>query len=223
MKLIKDDYYEEEFRYKNRDELKSIISMLKYEIEQLKNILEHPCYTNYPDIETHPYRERLVFAQESLKRAIGVYKQSGGQYEPTQEEINAQLFDELTPYINKLVVTVDNHIMDTVIYTATLEKDEFRLTRKFNMPDHIEECSFIKKQEFIDKISQLRIGEWRRNYSLSRFGYPDDEAIHWDLEISFSTDDYPLRIHGAGVHPYNYLELLCMFNPKFISEYEKKR
>ena len=218
MRLIKNDYYEEEFRYKNRDELLRSITGLKNEIEQLKNILEHPSYTIDPDIEMPDYKARLLFARESLKRAIGVLIQGGGIKEVSKEDINSQNFEECTPYINELSLRIENIITGSVLYTAKLESNIFRLKAKYSFLDNEDDVASITKQEFIEKISDLHIGEWRRNYSLSRFGYPDNEEAHWDLEISFSTDDPPVRIHGAGVHPYNYNNLLGMFNPRFLNE-----
>lgn len=218
MKLIKDDYYEEEFRYKNRDELLRSITGLKNEIEQLKNILEHPCYTVDPDIEMPDYKSRLLFARESLKRAIGVLIQGGGIKEVSKEDMDAQNFEECTPYIKELSLRIENIITGSVLYTAKLESNNFHLKSKHSSSSKEDDITTMSKQEFIEKISDLHIGEWRRNYSLSRFGYPDNEDSHWDLKISFSTDDPPVVIHGAHVLPYNYNNLWGLFNPRFLDK-----
>lgn len=69
----------------------------------------------------------------------------------------------------------------------------------------------MEKDEFLEGLRGLHIGEWRRNYDTRRFGYEVLDGTQWELEIFFSDGHKPVKKYGSNSYPYNFnkfLELL---------------
>lgn len=62
------------------------------------------------------------------------------------------------------------------------------------------------KDEFMDELSRLHIGEWRGSYSPERFGYVVLDGTQWELEIHYNNGAKPFKSHGTNSFPYNFNE-----------------
>jgi hypothetical protein len=60
------------------------------------------------------------------------------------------------------------------------------------------------KEQFLEEIRKLHIGEWRSRYTPERFGYFFPEGIHWNLTIEFSNGNMPFKVKGHNSGPYNF-------------------
>ena len=60
------------------------------------------------------------------------------------------------------------------------------------------------KEEFLDGLRELHIGEWRSKYDLRRFGCMVLDGTQWELEIYFSNGHKPVKIYGDNAYPYNF-------------------
>lgn len=60
------------------------------------------------------------------------------------------------------------------------------------------------KQDILDTIKSMHIGEWRTRYTLERFGYHVCDGTQWELEIYFSNEHKPVKIYGDNAYPYNF-------------------
>lgn len=60
------------------------------------------------------------------------------------------------------------------------------------------------KEEFLDGLYDLHIGEWRNKYDLRRFGCMVLDGTQWELEIYFSNGHKPVKIYGDNAYPYNF-------------------
>ena len=61
-------------------------------------------------------------------------------------------------------------------------------------------------------MADLYLGEWRKNYDPSRFGYAVLDGTQWHLYLYFSNGHKPLKIHGSNDYPYNFDRLLDHLN-----------
>ena len=79
----------------------------------------------------------------------------------------------------------------------------------------IEELQEFKTEHFIKAIKDLHLGEWRKNYDMSKHGLVVFDGTHWKLEINFGSG-YVEKFHGHSTYPYNFelLEMLLNFNAK---------
>ena len=97
----------------------SVIRALKNEIEQLKNIMEHPDYNKLYSIDIN-YGIRLSYARKSIEKVKQYIKNKGGEYTQTEEERRAKKFEDKIPLINKVVIKFTNSANFNAIHTATL-------------------------------------------------------------------------------------------------------
>lgn len=73
------------------------------------------------------------------------------------------------------------------------------------------EIEVMDKDEFLERLAKLHIGEWRRGYDTRRFGYEVCDGTQWELEIYFSNHHKPVKIYGNNAYPYNFDRALELF------------
>lgn len=101
-------------------------------------------------------------------------------------------------------------------FTIDLTDNQFRMDTEhslFHKPSnfYIEPDYPMSKEEFLDKLRQLNIGEWRRGYTTKRFGYEVLDGTQWDLEIQFSNKNKPFKVYGDNAYPYNFDDFQKLF------------
>ena len=196
------------------EDANSVIRALKNEIEQLKNIMEHPDYNKHYSTDMH-YEFRLSYACKSIEKAKQILLKYGKLYVPTSDEIKAIHFQNNIPFINEIELTFKNAFNFNTKHTAILRGNYFELKTDApisKLPHSADnDGSLMDKQEFLDIISKLYIGEWRNKYELSRFELTDSNVSRWELKISFSNGEDSVKIQGDGVYPYNFSNLEHLF------------
>jgi len=209
MMISPDAYYEEHLKGKTTDEIMSAIRGLKREIGHLKRTIENPNYI----CTMHPSeRVRLSCTREYLERAKAALMEAGGVYTPSQKEIRAEIFDSNIDAISKVIFSIGGYFdgYETRIYTILEEKliadVEHSLILK---PSNIDEpmiCE-LEKEDLLEGIRRLHIGEWLRNYSPRRWNMVVLDGTQWSLEIRFSNGCKTVKIAGDNDYPYNFDEL----------------
>lgn len=208
MMISPEGYYEEHLKGKTAAQILTAIRGLKNEIGRLKNTMEHPDYGNEavmrPSESTRLYWTRLY-----LERAKEAFAEAGGTYVPSQAEVKAAYFEENIPAINKLIFSIGGYFGGFETRTITLDDEHLRMdvehslilkpTNFYIEPDY--PCS---KDEFLDGLRELHIGEWRSRYDLSRFGCAVLDGTQWELEIHYSNGRKPIKIYGDNAYPYNF-------------------
>lgn len=210
MMICPETFYENELKGKTIPEIMTVIRGLKNEIGRLKNIMEHPKYvcTIHPseDVRISCYRDYLEKAKEALAEV-------GGIYQPSKAELRAKNFDDNIAHINKIVFTIGGFFQGHETRTFTVCDDKVYVNVEHSMmlpPSNIEDCQIepFDKEEFLDSLRYVHIGEWRTRYDPSRFGYVVLDGTQWELEICFSSEHKPIRISGSNAYPYNFDRLM---------------
>lgn len=174
MMISPEGYYEEYLKGKTAAQIMTAIRGLKNEIGHLKNTKEHPDYGEQPIM--HPSEStRLWCTRLYLERAKEALIAAGGTYIPSQAELKAADFEENIPAISKLVFSIGGFFGGYETRTYTLDEKQLHLDVEHSLilkptnfciePDY--PCS---KEEFLDGLRELHIGEWRSKYDLRRFG-----------------------------------------------------
>ena len=84
------------------------------------------------------------------------------------------------------IITLDDeHLHKDVEHSLILKPSNFCIP-----PDYP-----VGKEEFLDGLRELHIGEWRSNYDPRRFGYEVLNGTQWELEIFFSEGHKLSLIH----------------------------
>lgn len=208
-------YYEEYLKGKTAEQIMTAIRGLKQEIGHLKNTMEHPEYGSEPIV--HPSEDvRLWCTQMYLERAKKALVEAGGVYKPSRAEMQVADFEDSISAICKVVFTIGGFFSGHETHTITLDDEHLhrdvehsfipKPSNFFIKPDYP-----VGKDEFLEGIRGLHVGEWRRNYGPRRFGYEVLDGTQWELEIFFSNGHQPVRKYGSNSYPYNFnkfLELL---------------
>lgn len=228
MMISPEGYYEEYLKGKTAAQIMTAIRGLKNEIGHLKNTMEHPDYGEQPII--YPSESsRMWCTRLYLERAKEAFVAAGGTYTPSQAELKAADFEENIPAISKLVFSIGGFFGGYETRTYTLDDEHLYLDvehslilkpTNFNIePDY--PCG---KDEFLDGLRELHVGEWRSKYDLRRFGCMVLDGTQWELEIYFSNGHKPLKIYGDNAYPYNFdrFQELLGIEPDDIEDYDNE-
>lgn len=228
MMISPEGYYEEYLKGKTAAQIMTAIRGLKNEIGHLKNIMEHPDYGEEPIM--HPSEStRLWCTRLYLERAKEALEAAGGTYAPSQAELKAADFEENIPAISKLVFSIGGFFggYETRIYTLDdehlyLDVEHSLMLKPTNF--NIEPDYPCGKDEFLDGLRELHIGEWRSKYDLRRFGCMVLDGTQWELEIYFSNGHKPVKIYGDNAYPYNFdhFQELLGIEPDDIEDYDNE-
>ena len=213
MMLNPETYYEEYLKGKTAEQIMSKIRSLKREINYLKNTMEHPEY----QCMRHPREDVRIWCNRLyLERAKQALAQAGGSYVPTKAELRAQEFHANIPYISKVEFCIGGFFEGFETRSYIIDGDNVHMDAAHShiskFPDANEGgLEKTDKEAFLQELADLHIGEWRRTYDPSRFGYAVLDGVQWHLYIYFSNEHRTVKIHGSNDYPYNFHELAELF------------
>lgn len=208
-------YYEEYLKGKNEKQIMTAIRGLKQEMGRLKNVMEHPDYGTeaviMPSESTRLWCTRLY-----LDRAKRALVDAGGTYIPSKAEKKAELFDASVAAISKVTFGIGGFFDGYETRTITVDEKHIHfdvehsfILKPSNLPDGLDyPC---EKAEFLDKIWELHLGEWRTSYTPERFGCSVLDGTQWELSIEFSDGQKPFKTGGSNAYPYNFDALQELF------------
>ncbi len=210
MMISPESYYEMNLKGKAAEQIMSAIRGLKNEIGHLKNVMEHPDYGSEP-IMCPSESTRLWCTREYLERAKIALAEAGGIYKPSQSELKALEFDNNLSAISKIVFSIGEYFGGYETRTISLDGGDLQVSVQHSLSIESEkpQTEFIlpfDKDEFMDELSRLHIGEWRSSYNPERFGYVVLDGTQWELEIHYNNGSKPFKSHGSNSFPYNFNE-----------------
>lgn len=197
-------YYEEYLKGKNEKQIMTAIHGLKQEMGRLKNTMESPDYGSeaiiMPSESTRLWCTRLY-----LDRAKQALADVGGTYVPSKAEQKAELFDASIPAISRVIFGIGGFFGGYETRTITVDEEHIHfdvehslILKPSNLPDWLDyPCD---KDEFLDGLRELHIGEWRTNYMNP---YVLD-GTQWELTIELSDGHKPFKTGGSNAYPYNF-------------------
>ena len=208
MMICPETFYEEKLKGKTATEIMTVIRGLKQEIGRLKNIAEHPEY----QCMMHPSEYvRIKCSRDYLERAKQALIEASGEYVPSAAEKKAMDFDANIPYINKVVFSIGGYFDGYETKTYTIKGDKVHTYIEHSLmlkPSNFDDGDIEPwdKEEFLEGLKNLHIGEWRRRYDSDIL-----DGTQWTLDIYFSNDHKPVKIYGSNAYPYNFNRALELF------------
>lgn len=215
MMICPETFYETNLKGKSPEQILTVIRRLKREIGRLKNVMEHPDYAQSPRI--CPGEDvRIWSLRMYLERAIVALEETGERYVPSAAEEKAAAFDARIPNIHQVVFSIGGHFTgyETKTFTIKGEQVHTYVEHTFYLkPSNFDDSQIqpLDKEEFLEQLQSLHIGEWRRTYDLKRFGCVTCDGIQWRLEIHYRDSHQSIRICGDNGYPYNFSRLLELF------------
>ncbi len=205
MMIHPEGYYEMELKGKSAEEIARKIRGLKNEIGHLKKVIESPDRsvksTIFPNEST-----RLRCTRLYLERAVAAYEEVGGTYRPGKAEQRAAAFDAAIPSITRIVFSIGGFFGGYETRTITLTDDQLLLDvdhSQIPKPSNfnIEPDSLMTKDEFLEGLRNIHIGEWKSHYINRNIM----DGTQWELSIEYA-DGRKAAYAGSNAFPYNFDE-----------------
>lgn len=184
---------------KNEKELITIIRQLKREMKELKETMENPNYvaSTNPDEAT-----QLESKRECLEEAKQALASKGIPYKPTVKEKSTLVFEQRIPEIKeieyRLMISSDNGYLTTVVF----ENDIANIKRLTALDLNPSIYGQKDKEEILNGLKNLHIGEWNQKYSIDKYGIEATNEFSWDVIITYN-DGKKKKFTGDDVYPYN--------------------
>lgn len=212
MMVSVDYFYDRNIKGKSFKEIVEIIRKLQKEINELKDIAEHP---DYKENIIPSELTRIYFKRSCIEIAKRELAQLGYEYEKTSNENKAELFEKNLPYIKTFKFKIDSfskgfrtYIIETIDDKINIRTEDSAKYQILNENTNDVEINIFTKEDLIEELKVLYIGEWREIYSPERFGYVILDGVSWNLDISYSNGANSVSFSGHNSYPYNFC-LLC--------------
>lgn len=204
-------YYEEYLIGKSEKQILSSICGLKNQIGHLKNVMEHPNYGTIPII--HSSEDVQIYCNRLyLQRAIKALKDMGCSYKYSKTELRIIELQNDLRYISNIALEIGGFFQSFSEYTIEIVEDYVTMSRTYCLsPERNETEKKIDKNELLNQLSKLYIGEWRKYYTPERFGYSVLDGTQWQLKLEFNNGRRLCKFGGSNSYPYNFNKLLDIF------------
>ena len=206
MMISPETYYEECLQGKSQSVILQQISLLKKEIDRLKEVMESD--ENSPESMVMPSPlTRIKCNREYLEKAKLALEEAGGQYVPTDEELRDQSFDTKLATMHRFTLEIGGFFNGYTKYKYTISGDHvlFDADHSFYLkPSNLPVYEPFSREEFIRGIADLHIGEWKERYENL---YVLD-GTQWSISIEYEDGKEPFEIYGSNAYPYNFEELI---------------
>lgn len=211
MMISPEYYYEEYLKGKNEKQILSAIRGLKNRIGHLKNAMENPnCYAE-PMI--HPSEDVQISCKRLyLQRAIKALEDMGCPYKYSKAELKSIKFQNDLEYASKITFEIGGYFQGFTEYTIDITDDSTTMSSiNCLSPERNQAEKKIDRNELICQLSELYIGEWRKDYNPERFGVAVLDGTQWQLKLEFNNGRKPCEFSGSNSYPYNFNKLLDIF------------
>ena len=219
MMISPEGYYEEYLKGKSQNEILTEIRSLKREISRLKKLLEGDEENSEKTMLPSPLT-RLKCDRAYLEMAKRAYSEAGGAYEPTRAERKDQSFNEALSQMKRFVFEIGGFFggYDKRTYAVSGDKMVFDLEHSlYPKPSNSLVYEPFTTEEFIQGLSNLHIGEWKREYMNPLVL----DGTQWSIGIEYEGGRRPFHIDGSNAYPYNFKKLTELFGIEEETEEEE--
>lgn len=215
MMMSPESYYEEYLKGKTKEQIMTAIRRLKQEIGRLKNTMESPDYGVKP-IMLPSEATRIYWTCAYLEKAKQAYAEVGGIYVFSKSEKKAVEFEANMDGISKITFSIGGYFGGYSNYVVELTDELKAYTKIWEDKEPIilwddDTKEKFTKSTFTTALKELHIGEWRKRYTIERFGYVVLDGTQWELEFKYSNDHQPVRFDGDNSYPYNFNKFQMLF------------
>ena len=184
MMLSVEDFYENNLKGKEKEEIFNEIVKLKKQISTLKLGIEDPRYQFFT--ASLGYDNQIVTNREFLNKAIESYIEAGGDYTLSKDEKKATDFENSLYFVKRIKLEYEKEY-----YTISLDNISIEERRKKNIEvlykgknhlvESVSDCSdnyFLTHYILLCEIKKIFIGEWQDIYNINRFSITPEKIQH---------------------------------------------
>ncbi len=207
MMISPEGYYEFNLKGKSKTALQKEIQKLRKEIQRLKDILENPNYefeVHYkPSPETQLQCNRLY-----LEEAKKAFIEAGGIYKPSRQEKKNQEFINNLEDLKFIRFEYGGYFQGYSVYLVEFNGELATISKyHFNVLISVNE---IVKQDLMNSLKSLYIGEWLKEYTTYRFGIEVLDGVQWSLIFEYNQHK-KLTFSGDNCFPFNFKDFYSLF------------
>lgn len=214
MMISPEAYYEMNLKGKDKEYILSAIREMQAEIAHLKELMENPVHKDRPII--HPSEGvQIKWTREYIARAIQAYEELGGIYHLSEQEKYDMEFQRSIGNISKITFEIGGFFEGRTESVIEFTGSEARLSQ-YKTFDCDQKEIVLDREEVLDALEQLHIGEWEKCYDPIRFGYCVLDGTQWNVSFEYSNEKDKLEISGSNDYPYNFngfAEIFDIENP----------
>lgn len=211
MMISPEYYYEEYLKGKNKKQILSAIRGLKNHIGHLKNVMENPNYGAKPIIRPSE-GVQISCNRLYLQRAIKALDDMESPYKYSKAELKSIELQNNLEHISKISFEIGGYFQGFTEYVIEITDDSATMSSINRLsPERNEAEKKIDKNELLYQLSELYIGEWRKDYNPERFGIAVLDGTQWQLKLEFNNGCKPCEFSGSNSYPYNFNKLLDIF------------
>lgn len=209
--LLSPECIYEDCKKKSLDEILSDIYSFKTSMGQLKSDIEYEAIDRSCRVIMCPSRElQIDFMRQYINAAKLAYEERGGEYILSKSERRSQEFEERLLALERIEFVIGGYFATHTKRVISFESSQVFLSvfSTFSPADMIfSKVLTMTRNEFIERIKSLYIGEWHRNY---RNPYVLD-GTQWEATFSYSDGGRPITFYGSNKYPYNFNDFAQLF------------
>lgn len=216
MMIGPDTYYEMNLKGKDKDYILSAIREMQDEIARLKELMENPDNKNRDII--HPSEDvQIKCTRDYIARAIQAHEELGGTYKMSKLEKADLEFQRNIGNISKITFEIGGFFEGRTEYVVEFAGEEALLTIS-DIFSYEQNQSVLDREEVMDALEELHIGEWEKCYDPMRFGYCVMDGTQWSITFEYSNRKDALEISGDNDYPYNFNEFVEIFGFEIMDD-----
>ena len=218
MMMSPEAYYDNELQGKTPEEIRRKIRSLRREITTLKRAMESPDYTQIYCLGDDV---RISCDRRYLERAKLALANMGEECPPTASEKRDAAFNASLDAVHQVELVIHKHLHSTHVYIVRMEdpvvySHEDQSYIRPEEEEALDEFDLTPREDFIEYLADIHMGEWRKHYSPARYGYAVMDGVGWSITIFYKDGRKPFRSDGDNAYPYNFdkfCELMGMDRP----------
>lgn len=210
MMISPEAYYEMNLKGKDKEYILSAIREMQKEIARLKELMENPDHKDRTQI--HPSEGvQIKWTREYIVRAIQAYEELGGIYHLSEQEKDDVEFQGSIGNISKISFEIGGFFEGMTESVIEFIGSEARLLQ-YKTFDCDQKEIVLEREEVLDDLKELHIGEWDKCYDPIRFGYCVLDGTQWRASFEYSNGKDTLEISGNNDYPYNFNDFAEIFD-----------
>lgn len=207
MMISPESYYELNLKGKSKTAIQKEIQELRKEIQRLKDIIENPNY----EFEVH-YKPSPETQLQCIRQYLGIAKkafiEAGGVYKPSRQEKKNEEFISNLEDIKSIKFKYDGFFQGYKTYLVEFHETSATLSKSYF--DTLIDVSEINKNDFINSLKNIYIGEWLKEYTPYRFGIEVLDGIQWSITFKYNNHK-KIDYCGDNCFPFSFKEFYALF------------
>lgn len=207
MMISPESYYEFELKGKTKEEIEKAIENLRKEMVEAQRAQEkgggETMVCPSPMVMAKMDREYLTVARRALEEA-------GGTWKPTETEEKDEAFNASLDHLKKFTFEISRSLsLQHLERSWTIEKDQAvcrtENTMHIRLGDDDDSQLSCRKEEFLDQLKDLHMGEWRSHYFDPDYAVLDGNS--WSINVEYDDGRGPVTFGGLYAYPWNIEDL----------------